>query len=51
MLVIQYLEKELRQPNRVVRMWVFHFLAYFENPDVMAIAAEFAKQNSNENFI
>ena len=43
--MIPYLEKELRHPNRVVRMWAFHSLAYFENPDAMAIAAEFAKQN------
>ena len=49
--IIPNLQEELKHPNREVRMWAFNSLTYFEDPTASAIAAEFQRDNPDEDFL
>jgi HEAT repeat protein len=49
--IIPKLQEELKNPNRKVRMWAYNSLAYLGDSTASAIAAEFEKDNPDEDFL
>ncbi len=49
--VIPNLQEELKHPNREVRKWAFNSLTYFEDSTASAIAADFQRDNPDEDFL
>jgi HEAT repeats len=49
--IIPNLQEELKHPNREVRMWAFNSLTHFEDSTATAIAAEFQRDNPDEDFL